>query len=196
MTTESPPVATHPGEALTTTSTAPLAVIVTRADGGVTRIGPIPGWQLADAIHASLTRFTTIPEQAAATAEIVPFTPELPHLPLLDAESEAVLALIDDSDQGIEAPFPNVWDRLVAQHGLTGADTVWREALATRPNGRRQHDFHAQADDGFDHAVRELLLESVGPGGTTPAALDDTVAGIRRLADAWARSRQFPSSDR
>jgi hypothetical protein len=188
---------------VTTTSTALLAVIVTKADGGVTRIGPIPTPDVADAIHTSLTRLTTIPEQAAATAEIVPFTPGMPHLPLLDAEVETVLALMDDDEQGVEAPFPNIWDRLVAQHGLGTANTVWREALAVRSN-RSQHTPgvdaqrapRAHADARFDQALRELLLESTGPGGISPAALDETLASIRRLADAWARSRRLPSSDR
>ncbi|MCX4826767.1 hypothetical protein OG883_44810 [Streptomyces sp. NBC_01142] len=178
-------------------------MVVTRADGAVTRIGPILTPDVADAIHTSLTRYTTIPEQAAATAEIVPFAPEMLHLPLLDAEAGTLLALMDDGEQGVQAPFPNVWDRLVAQHGLGTADTVWKEALAARqthrhhtPTAGAQRASRAQADDRFDHALRELLLASIGPGGISPAALDDTLAGIRRLADDWARSRQLPSPGR
>ncbi|WP_331746859.1 hypothetical protein OG923_34330 (plasmid) [Streptomyces halstedii] len=60
---------------MTATTSAPLAVIVTKADGKVTRIGPIPTPDVAEAIYASLSRPTTIPEQAAATAEVARFAP-------------------------------------------------------------------------------------------------------------------------
>ncbi|MFE0369522.1 hypothetical protein [Streptomyces tendae] len=186
---------------MTTTSAAPLAVIITRADGGVTRIGPIPTPDAANAIRTSLTRRTTIPEQASATAEVAPFVSEMPHLPLLDAEPDTVLALMDDDEQGVEAPFPSLWDRLVAQHGLGTAVAVWKEALARpirRPCALREADAQsasrAEADDVFDRDLRELLMEHTGPGGISPAALNDALAGIRRLADAWARSLQRPAS--
>ncbi|MFG2210964.1 hypothetical protein [Streptomyces sp. NPDC048638] len=183
--------ATHPGEAAATTP-APLAVIVTRADGRVARIGPITGPGVAGAIHASLTRATTIPEKADASAEIARFDAAEPHLPLLDAEVDTVLELMDDTEQGVEAPFPNLWDRLVAQHGLTVADALMRVALAARRKDNRppaRHPSRSRADERFEHALREVLMEHIGPGGTSPAALDDTVTSIRRLAEAWARSR-------
>ncbi|GGU40644.1 hypothetical protein [Streptomyces violascens] len=187
--------APHPGEAAPTTS-APLAVIVTKADGGVTRIGPITAPGEARAIHASLTRATTIPEKASASAEIARFNSAEPHLPLLDAEVETVLELMDDTEQGVEAPFPNLWDRLVAQHGLTVADTLIRAALAARRQGHRPsadgaapRPSRSRADDRFEHALREVLLENAGPGGMSPAALNHTLTSIRHLAEAWARSR-------
>ncbi|MFJ4702980.1 hypothetical protein ACIP5N_33000 [Streptomyces sp. NPDC088768] len=184
---------------MTATTTAPLAVIVTKADGYVTRIGPIPTPDVAGAIHASLSRPTTIPEQAAATAEVARFAPEQPHLPLLDAEIETVVELIDHPEQGVEAPYPNLWDRLVAQHGLETADALFKAALTARQTCRKvPHEAagpnaaRAQADARFDHALRalrELLTENTGPG-SHPAALDARLANIRRLADAWAQERQ------
>ncbi|KOU43223.1 hypothetical protein [Streptomyces sp. WM6378] len=171
-------------------------MIVTRADGGVTRIGPITAPREAGAIHASLTRATTIPEKASASAEIVRFNSAEQHLPLLDAEVETVLELMDDTEQGVEAPFPNLWDRLVAQHGLTVADALMRVALAAGREGHRPPAHRAaprpsrsRADERFEHALREVLLGHVGPGGISPAALDDTLTSIRHLAEAWARSR-------
>ncbi|TLQ39427.1 hypothetical protein [Streptomyces marianii] len=172
-------------------------MIVTRADGHSVRIGPIRRPEDAATIHTSLTRPTTDPEQAAATIEIAPFTPDAPHLPLLPATAETVLRLMDDDAQGAMAPFPNVWHRLVAQHGLSVADTVWKEALGRRPSvsslqpvtGAQRRGSLAQADHRFDRAVRELLLENAGPGGMSPGALDRTLTGIRRLAHEWARSR-------
>ncbi|WP_328973348.1 hypothetical protein [Streptomyces sp. NBC_00239] len=195
------PDATRTAEDVMAASTAPLAVIVTRADGGVTRIGPITAPGAAGAIHASLTRLTTIPEKAAASAVIAPFSSAVPHLPLLEAEVETVRTLMDDDEQGVGAPFPNIWDRLVAQHGLNVADALVREALTDRSNGCHrprpgtvtQRPSRNQADERFERALREVLLESTGPGGTSPAALKDTLTSIRRLAEAWACSR--PRSD-
>ncbi|WP_127452557.1 hypothetical protein [Streptomyces sp. B29(2018)] len=187
---------------MTVTTSAPLAVIVTKADGNVTRIGPIPTPDVAEAIHASLSRPTTIPEQAAATAEVARFAPEQPHLPLLDAEIETVVELIDHPEQGVEAPYPNLWDRLVAQHGLETADALFKAALTARQTCRKvpqeaadPNAARAQADARFDHALRELLTENTGPGGISPAALDATLANIRRLADAWAQERQHPGAE-
>lgn len=107
MTVNSPDQSATPaGESVTATSSALLAVIVTKADGGLIRIGPIPTPDAAEAIRASLSRPTTNPEQAAATAEVAHFAPEQPHLSLLDAEVETVARLIDHPEQGIEIPLP------------------------------------------------------------------------------------------
>ncbi|MEW1760584.1 hypothetical protein AB0393_29235 [Streptomyces cyaneofuscatus] len=190
------PDPTHQGEVAPITPTVSLAVIVTRADGGVVRIGPITSPGAAGAIHASLTRFTTIPEQAAASAEVAPYSAAEPHLPLLDAQVGTVLELMDDGELGVNAPFPNLWDRLVAQHGLSVANALVHEALAARREDHRPPARGAlapassrrQADERFEHALREVLLERTGPGGTSPDELEDALTSIRRLAEAWAQS--------
>ncbi|WP_331746861.1 hypothetical protein OG923_34335 (plasmid) [Streptomyces halstedii] len=113
-----------------------------------------------------------------------------------------MVELIDHPEQGVEAPYPNLWDRLVAQHGLETTDALFKVALTARQTCRKvTHEAagpnaaRAQADARFDHALRDLLTENTGPGGISPAALDATLANIRRLADAWEQERQHPGAE-
>lgn len=108
-----------------------LAVHVLRPDGTDVRIGPIPYQHVAESIQY---HFTQVFPRSRAGAEgcvvaITTYDDKAEHLPLVPANQDAILNLLDDPVQGAEAPFPDLWDRLCAQHGYDVAQGPWDAAL-------------------------------------------------------------------
>ncbi|MFF9786327.1 hypothetical protein [Streptomyces nigrescens] len=166
-----------------------FAVIVSRTDGGSTRIGPIPFKHVAEDMTRSFSSFSTRPERDGVTSEVVVYDPGVRHLPLVPAEADRILAVIEDPDQGFEAPFPNLWDRLVAQHGLQATDRAWREAVSSDHAEVKNPlcTAQAEADVRFDLELRQLVSALIGSGNTDDAAVEEAVADIRRTAEVWAQ---------
>ncbi|MFF1400219.1 hypothetical protein ACFVZD_41425 [Streptomyces sp. NPDC058287] len=50
------------------------------------------------------------------------------HLPLVPARQDRFLARLDDPVEGDRLPFPDMWDRLCAQHGYDVAVRPWNDA--------------------------------------------------------------------
>ncbi|MEU5239703.1 hypothetical protein ACH4UR_25420 [Streptomyces lydicus] len=108
-----------------------LAIKVTRTDGGTTLIGPIPFQHIADHMvlaFKSMAHNTTGAD--GARYEVSEFSPRSgeTYLPLVPASTDAITSLMDDTVQGVEAPFPDLWSRLHAQHGYETACRAWRRA--------------------------------------------------------------------
>lgn len=170
------------------TERSELAVHVVRPGGGTTRIGPIPDRGAAEDIVASLTSFSTRPERQGVSCAIAVYDPGQEHLPLVPAEPACIAALLDHPDQGFDAPFPSLWDRLVAQHGLRTADRVWKAAMdlghtgdgVTAPSAPQD-----SADARFDSGLR-LALSALVHGDQD---IDTAVRDIRRMAADWAAGR-------
>lgn len=165
-----------------------LAVHVVRPGGGTTRIGPIPDRNVAEDIVASFTSFSTRPERQGVSCAIAVYDPGQEHLPLVPAEPARIAALVDHPDQGFDAPFPSLWDRLVAQHGLRTADRVWKAAMDLGRTGEGMATPSApqdSADARFDSGLR-LALSALVCGDQD---IDTTVRDIRRTAADWAAGR-------
>lgn len=111
-----------------------LAIRVDRPDGTSVRIGPIPHQRTAESMYHHFTTESPRSRDGAAdcTVAIVPYDETAEHLPLLPACQDAILELLDDPVAGVDAPFPDLWDRLHAQHGSEVAAKVWSGALRFR----------------------------------------------------------------
>ncbi|WP_329020803.1 hypothetical protein [Streptomyces sp. NBC_01601] len=167
------------------TDVTELAVHVVRPDSGATRIGPIPAKATADDLVESFRSFSTRLERQGVTCAIAAYDPDQEHLPLLPAEPARIAALIDHPVQGLDAPYPNLWDRLVAQHGLGTTDRVWRAAMAYRCTDDEATTLHApqsSADTRFDSGLR-LTLSALARGDQD---VETAMRDIRRLAATWA----------
>ncbi|MCZ1012061.1 hypothetical protein [Streptomyces lydicus] len=116
---------------MSTTDPAELAIKVTRTDGGTTLIGPIAFEHIAQQMVRSFELMAHNTTGAdGAQYEVGPYAPEPgeTYLPLVPADTDTVMSLMDDPVQGIEAPFPDLWSRLHAQHGYETARQVWHPA--------------------------------------------------------------------
>ena len=165
-----------------------IAVHVVRPGGGTTRIGPIPNRGVAEDIVASFTSFSTRPERQGVSCAIAVYDPGQDHLPLVPAEPACIAALVDHPDQGFDAPFPNLWDRLVAQHGLGTADRVWKAAMDLGRTGEEVAAPSApqdSADARFDNNLH-LVLSAFVRGDQN---IDTAVRDIRRMAAHWTAGR-------
>ncbi|MEV7675072.1 hypothetical protein [Streptomyces sp. NPDC088752] len=114
-------------------TTEDLALIVTRADDSMARIGPIGFRHVAEQMVRTFQSMATNTTGAAgARYAITSYAPEPgeTYLPLVHASTYAVLDVIDDPVQGSEALFPDLWSRLHAQHGYETAERIWKNACA------------------------------------------------------------------
>ncbi|MDQ1041542.1 hypothetical protein QFZ75_008044 [Streptomyces sp. V3I8] len=108
-----------------------LALTVTRADGGVVRIGPIGFLHIAEQmVSAFATMAGNTTGAAGASYVIAPYEPRdgETYLPLVPVNASVLAELADDEAEGSEAPFPGLWSRLHAQHGYETAQKVWKAA--------------------------------------------------------------------
>ncbi|WP_327359560.1 hypothetical protein [Streptomyces sp. NBC_01304] len=171
-----------------------LAVTVASTDGRTTRIGPIPTRQLSEDMHHSLSAYSTRPEREGTTCEITDYDPTVEHLPLLPTTAPEIAELISDPRQGFEAPFPNLWERLVAQIGLAEGDVLWRQAFALYVDDEQARERPADrlnaADELFTNNLRQRLTELVASraGDVSAKEIDDAVVSIQGLAADWARN--------
>lgn len=110
------------------------SIIVTRGDGTVVFIGPIPYRHVAEQMHRYFTGEARVHTAGAAEAEvkIVGYDPSIEHLPLVPANAMAVYDLLDHPVQGSNAPFPDLWTRMHAQHGYETAKKAWNEACVIK----------------------------------------------------------------
>ncbi|MFD8648667.1 hypothetical protein [Streptomyces mirabilis] len=106
-----------------------LAIAVTRADGGITRIGPILYRHIAEQMVRNFQSMASNTEGAAgASYGIVPYWPQPgeTYLPLVPANADVIVGLLEKA--GEREPFPDLWSRLHAEHGYETAERAWRTA--------------------------------------------------------------------
>lgn len=117
---------------MSTAAPEEFAVKVTREDGTVCRIGPIPYQHVAQQMHRQFTFFSPGSRTGAAeaTVEVTAYEAGEAHLPLLPCNADFLVGLLYDPVEGSEAPFPDLWDRLEAQHGHPRAAKAFSSACA------------------------------------------------------------------
>lgn len=106
-----------------------LAILVTREDGGETRIGPIFYEHVAEQMVRAFEGMRTNTEGAAgARFEIVGYDENKEHLSTVSAMRDGVLLAMYEEGNRADGPFPDLWSRLHAQHGYDQALRAWSEA--------------------------------------------------------------------
>lgn len=109
-----------------------LALIVTRADGGIVRIGPILYRHIAEQMMRTFESMATNTTGAAgADYSIEPYWPQPgeTYLPLVPANADVLVGLLEkETGPGEPEPFPDLWSRLHAQHGYEVAQKAWKTA--------------------------------------------------------------------
>lgn len=157
------------------TTTEDLALTVTRADGGIVRIGPIGYQRVADQMVRTFESMATNTTGAAgARYRIEPYAPkpDETYLPLVPASTDAVLTAMED--EGNNAPFPDLWSRLRAQHGYEVALQAWRPAcvLSDGPDAE---------PEPFIDLTEKLLERGIDVG---PRSGELSIATLQGLLDA------------
>ncbi|MFH8483040.1 hypothetical protein [Streptomyces sp. NPDC018055] len=138
----------------------PYAVAVERRDGSEVRIGPIEFAHVAEQMsHWFKIDARGSREGARGCAvTIVAYDENRVHLPLVPANADSVLGVIEDAVQGSDAPFPSLWDRLCAQHGHADAQKAWDTALMLMDGAQAEEE--AEERDRKRREAREGVLRA------------------------------------
>lgn len=108
------------------------AVLVTRGDGSTCRIGPIHLPHIAERLMDGFAQQRhSVAGAAEATWRTIDYDPAQPHFPLLPADAMSLMVLMDHPTEGVgnDCPFPDLFSRLIAQHGPEGTE-AWNKACA------------------------------------------------------------------
>lgn len=171
-----------------------LAVLVTREDGGETRIGPIPLKLTAEEMVCGFEgmRHNTT-GAAGARFEIVDYDGRKEHLPLVGASMDSVLSAMYYEGARADGPFPDLWARLHAQHGYATALDPFNKACAYLDAEAAEATEEEQADKERAE-VREQVAKAVQgyaelyaartPGNLTHEGLTETVDTVMKLIPA------------
>ncbi|MFE6000247.1 hypothetical protein ACFQ6C_25860 [Streptomyces sp. NPDC056454] len=161
----------------------PYAVAVERKDGSEVRIGPIEFAHVAEQMaHWFKIDARGSREGARGCAvTIVAYDERREHLPLVPANADAVLMVIEDPVQGSGAPFPDLWDRLCAQHGHAGAKKSWDLALVLMDGAQAEGEAEErdrERREARDAELRAGVLKVLEAYGTSSAgeAVQDIMA--------------------
>ncbi|MGW1436817.1 hypothetical protein ACWD7M_16400 [Streptomyces griseus] len=173
----------------------PYAVLVKRWNGGEVRIGPILTASTAETmVHwFKIDARGSRPDAQKCVVTVVEFEKRRPHLPLVAAARGAVLAAMEDSAQGMEGPFPNLRDRLCAQHGYAVAQGVMNEVMSLQAaeEAEAETEVRRQVREAREAELRAGVLKVLEAYGTRSAgeALRDIMVlvsdGNERAGASW-----------